>query len=42
MKKIILLKDRHSPPARVGRVRKTYEAAATVQQTVILRQERAK
>ena len=42
MKRIRLLKARHSPPARVARVRKTYAAAATAQHTVVLRQERAR
>jgi hypothetical protein len=40
--KIRLLKDRHSPPARVARVRKTYSAGENIQKTVILRQERAR
>ena len=39
---IRLLKDRHSPPARVARVRKTYTAGEDIQKTVIIRQERAK
>jgi len=40
MVKIGLLKDRHSPPARVARVRKTYTAGGTIQKTIIIRQER--